>query len=129
MASLQRRNCPQVSNDVGEIALFQPGIERKGHRRLEHPLVAGYALRDRAGNLLGAPPSDAGCAIRSDVGGCASCTSSFSKDPAAMAQSGFEVGYAARPCRVAFHAMADGGEIGATPDRIVEHGFVKSVLR
>src|SRR5579863_5659490 len=123
IASLQRRNAAQIGDDVGEVGLFQPRIIDIGHWRLERPPAGADAFGDGAGNFAVGPGADAGGRVRGDVGGGTSRRSlgrAFArrKDPAAAAQSGLEIGCALRPCRVAFHAMADGDEIGAAPDRI-----------
>jgi hypothetical protein len=52
MASLQRRNRAQTGDDISQIGLFPPGIISEGHRRLEHPPVAGNAMGDGAADLL-----------------------------------------------------------------------------
>src|ERR1039458_4099170 len=46
MASLQRRRRAQVSDDIGQIGFFQPGIKTIGHRWLEHPPVARNSAGD-----------------------------------------------------------------------------------
>ena len=42
------------------------------------------------------------------------------------AEAGLEIGHAARPGRMAFHAMADRDQIGAAPDGIGQHRLAES---
>src|ERR1700694_3624097 len=117
-ASLQRRNRAQIGDYISQIGLFQPHIIGVGHRRLERPPIAANAMRDRAPDFLIGPGADAGSRVRRDVGGGARrlpprCPFARREHPAALAQSGPEIGNALRPSRMAFHAMADGDEIGS----------------
>src|SRR5258708_18735917 len=69
MASLQRRHCAQIGNDIGQVALFQAGIKAEGHRRLERPSVARNSVRDGAADFRLPPVADAGRWVRGDVCG------------------------------------------------------------
>jgi hypothetical protein len=55
MASLQRRNRAPTGDDISQIGLFPPGIVSEGHRRVEHPPVAGNAMGDGAADFLIGP--------------------------------------------------------------------------
>src|SRR5258708_9335898 len=69
MASLQRRHCAQIGNDIGEVGVFEAGIVAVGHRRLERPPVARNSLADGAADFRIAPGADAGGRVWGGVGG------------------------------------------------------------
>src|SRR5258708_35424054 len=46
MASLQRRHCAQIGNDIGEAGVFEAGIKDEGQRRHEEPARGPHFQRD-----------------------------------------------------------------------------------
>src|SRR5262245_9659527 len=56
--SLQRRQGPQVGNDIADVSIGESNIERIGHRRFQEVAVARYALGDGAFDFVVRPGAD-----------------------------------------------------------------------
>src|SRR6185312_7177289 len=113
--SVQWWNGAQIGDDVFYVCIPQSRIEGERHWRLQRVPVARNALPDGVTDFRFAPCADAGRSIGSDVGGGAHLGAAWAQreGATALAESVRVIMRSARPGRMAFHAMADGDEIGA----------------
>src|SRR4029077_18858389 len=111
-----------------EIGVGHLGVILVAHRPLERRAVLALALGDRGLDLGVGPVADASGLVRSDVArlGHAPWTGEFA---AALTERVFEVRAAAgAERRVALQAMADGNEVEAELELVVEVGLRVGLL-
>src|SRR5664279_824700 len=114
-----RRHRAQIGHDGVEVAGGHPGVILEAHRRLELAAVLADAGGDRGLDLRVGPGADA---LRGDV-----ARHRLAPRPRKLETAGAELAGELAPARthrrMALHAMADGGEVEAVLQLVVQHGF------